>query len=183
MLRYAIRMRFRACLAFLALSLALGSIPGCGDETGISSSGSSGSDTLASLESQTGPGVEITGNVINGESLLVFAFLRSGDNASDEPVSVGIIDDEGQFTLSGLPAGRIGITFLADGTNDGVIDPGDPIASLADPDQQLQDLHEGDHVHLADVQLDLVHKRAVADVIEVNGASDSAPESTPTPEQ
>jgi hypothetical protein len=180
MLRYSDWMRFRIYVVSLVVFAPLVVFSGCGDETGVSS-GSSTSLTAPELE--VGPGVEVKGNVINGESLLVFAFLRSGENASDEPVSVGIIDEEGRFRLAGLPSGRIGITFLADGANDGVIDDGDPIANLTDPDQLLEDLQSGDRVQVTDVQLDLVSKRAVADSIEVGRAEDSLPaEPTPTPE-
>lgn len=178
MRRYSSRMRFQPYLTCASLLLILAVSSGCGDE-----SGTPADFTASELHTD---GVELTGNLANApdaQSVLVFAFLRSGEEASDEPISVGIVDEQGGFVLSGLPSGKIGLTFLADGANDGVIDPGDPIAHLADPDQQLQDLQSGDGVHLTDVQLDFRHKRAVADLIEVAGTGDSAAESTPTPEQ
>lgn len=168
----------RAGRIFLIPVIFLGLVVGCGDESGTVSN-------LPVAEFQTGE-IDLSGNIANApetQSILVFAFLRSGENASDEPVSVGIVDEQGQFVVSGLPPGQIGVTFLADGANDGVIDRGDPIANLADPDQQLNGLHSGDRVNLADVQLDFAKKRAVADAIEVVHSGDSpVAQSTPTPE-
>jgi hypothetical protein len=179
MLGYFGGMGFRSGLVFLSFVLSMGLLSGCGDESGTTNSG------FTASESQTA-GVEVAGNVASGaesQSILVFAFLRSGEEGGDEPVSVGIVDEEGQFMLSGLPSGKIAITFLADGANDGVIDRGDPIANLPDPDHQLDDLQSGDRVHVTDIHLDFRTKRAVADAIEVTHAGDSeAPQSTPTPE-
>jgi hypothetical protein len=171
-------MGFRSVLIVSAFSFLVGVSSGCGDEAGTA-----GGFNVA--ESQAA-GVELSGNIANApdsQSILVFAFLRSGENAGDEPVSVGIVDEQGGFILSGLPSGRIGLTFLADGANDGVIDSGDPIAHLADPDRHLDDLQGGDQAHLTDLQLDFRNNRAVAGAIAVTHAGGSAaPESTPTPE-
>jgi hypothetical protein len=177
MLRYFNRMRFRLDLGFLILLLPLAAFSGCGDESVTT-------DGFTASGSQTA-GVELTGNVASGtesQSVLVFAFLRSGEAAGDEPVSVGIVNEDGEFALSGLPSGKLGVTFLADGANDGVIDRGDPIAILADPEQQLDDLQSGEGVHFTDIQLDFGSKQAVADAIEVTHTGHStAPKSTPTP--
>jgi hypothetical protein len=177
--RYSGWMVSRPRLVLFSFLVSLGFLSGCGDESG----------TLVgspASESQVA-GIELGGNVVNppeSQSILVFAFARSGEAASDEPVNVGLLDEQGQFTLSGLPSGRIGLTFLADSANDGVIDSGDPVAHLADPDQQLEDLRSGDRVQLTDVQLDFRHNRAVAGAIEVARRGDSPPpESTPTPER
>jgi hypothetical protein len=170
-------MIFRSRLALLILLLSFGVLSACGDGSGTTLEG------FAASESQPA-GVEITGIVANlpeSQSLLVFAFLRSGENASDEPVSVGIVDGEGQFALSGLPPGKVSLTFLVDGANDGVIDPGDTITHLVDPDQQLEGLQDSDQVHLLDIHLDFNANRAVADAIEVTRADATAAPPTPTP--
>jgi hypothetical protein len=178
MLRYFSRMRFRSDRIHSSLLVLLFVLVGCGDDSGATSD-------FAVSESRTA-GIELAGNISVGAeapSLLVFAFLRSGDEAGDEPVNVGIVDEQGSFTLSGLPPGKIGVTFLADGMNDGAIDQDDPITNLADPDQQLDDLQSGDRVQLVDIRLNFRAKRAVADTIEVTRAGDSvAPEPTATPE-
>lgn len=185
MLRYSNPMHFRpGPMLCSSLLVPLFVLVGCGDDSGTTSD-------FAASESRTAS-IELTGNITIGaeapspsvaDVLLVFAFLRSGDEAGDEPVSVGSVDKEGNFTLSGLPPGKIGVTFLADVKNDGVIDKDDPITTLADPDQLLDDLKIGDRVRLIGVRLDLRDKRAVADAIEVTRADTSvAAESTATPE-
>lgn len=181
MLRYFYGMRFRPGLVFPSFLALFAVLSGCGDEPGTTGA-------FVPSESQAAS-IELTGNISAGgesQSILVFAFARSGDDTSDEQVSlsVGIVDEQGEFTLSLPPAGKIGMTFLSDSTNDGAIDRGDPIAHLDDGDQQLDDLQSGDRVHIADIHLDFRRKRAVADSIEVARAGDAvAPESTPTPEQ
>jgi len=175
--RYSDGMLSRPRLILLILMFSFAVLPGCGDESGTTFEGLAVSESPAR-------GVEISGNVANlpdSQSVLVFAFVRSGENASDEPACVGIVDGEGQFTLSHLSAGKISLTFLSDGANDGVIDPGDPITHLVDPEQQLADLQDGDRAHLLDVQLDFNSHRAVADAIEVTRAVGSAAPATPTP--
>jgi len=181
MLRYFGEMRSRLGLVFLSLLLSLMVLSGCGDESGTT-------EGFIPSESQAA-GIELTGNISAGgesQSILVFALAQSDDDTSDEQISlsVGVVDEQGEFTLSGLPSGKIRITFLSDSTNDGAIDRGDPVAHLDDGDQQLDDLQSGDRVHIADIHLDFRRKRAVTDSIEVFRADDSvAAGSTPTPEQ
>ena len=153
--------------------LTLGLLAACGD-------GSSVPTQTTSAQQQYPSGVEISGNVLHyeaGGSILIFAMSEA-----QEPVSVGVIGNDGAFTLSALPAGSLGLVFLDDKSSDGVIDKGDPVATLDDPN--LRGLQEGDRVHVTDVGLNFRGHKATAARVEVEHAGGSEPAvvpATPTP--
>ena len=134
-------------------------------------------------------GTLIDGNINAGEgglqaSVLVFAFAdlpERADVTSVVPISVGIVGADGGFVLSSRPAGRLTLVFLADEAQDGVIDHKDSVAVLADPDQQLAELGDGDRVRLVDVVLNFRIKKAIADGIEVTRSESAAQEPVLTP--
>ncbi len=141
--------------------------------------------TGASVAIAPRSGVEVTGNVTSAArdgSVLVFAVLATTDEAGGrhtESLSVDEIGADGRFELTGLPAGGIVLIFLADKANDGVIDPGDPVAVLTDP--RLGNLAEGDRAVVGDVQLDIVGGQMQVGSIEVTHAEGGEPAPTPTP--
>ena len=93
----------------------------------------------------------------------------------------GIVGADGGFVLSSRPAGTLTLVFLADEAQDGVIDRKDSVAVLADPDQQLAELGDGDRVRLVDVVLNFQIKKAVAGGIEVTRSASAAQEPVLTP--
>ena len=118
--------------------------------------------------------VEVHGNIkladSDTDSVVVFGFVDLPLNANvstEEPTSVGSIRPDGQFELSVTPGQRLTIAFLADASHDGVVDPGDPVATLVDRDVQLRDLVAGDSVDLQDVQISFGTGEAVPSAIEV----------------
>jgi hypothetical protein len=127
-------------------------------------------------------GVEITGHLADPGtrgSILVFAYTDLGpgeDVAAHEPASVSTLAADGTFDLEVPPCSSLTLVFLADGSSDGVVDEGDPVAVLTGP--ELADLHGGDHVHVADARIDFLAHRITA-TIEVARAGE--PEHTPTP--
>lgn len=162
--------------ALCALLLLLG----CGDGD------SARFQVSAPLEMSGGLG--ISGNLAaNGgaaNSVLVFTFanLRTEvDPAEEEPICVAIVEEDNKFVFSSQTGDTLTVVFLADDASDGVIDPGDPVAVLLDPDQQLRDLREGDQVNLVDVQLDFTTRHAVAASIEVVRSTPPAAPRTVTP--
>lgn len=164
----------RVAQLFLGLLfLPFAFLAGCGD-------GSSPPSGATSAQHEAAAGVEVTGNVgRNAAAGSILVFAMSG---SEEPVSVGLIGDDGGFTLSALPVGPLELVFLDDKASDGVIDQGDPVAKLADPSFRL--LQEGDRVQVTDVQLDFRAGRAVAarvEVVHAGGGEEAPVAATPTP--
>jgi hypothetical protein len=148
-------------------------------------------------------GTEVVGNLVSqdvkqDESVVVFAYPADSDlskaargrrddsisagQIDQEPLSVGVVDREGAFAMSGLEAPALSIVFLTDGASDGVIDPGDAVALLGDPNDQLSELQAGDRIILEDIRLDFERKRAVAAHIEVIRFTPPAPTPTSAPQ-
>jgi len=129
-------------------------------------------------------GVEITGHVADAGtrgSILVFAYTDiapGADVSVHEPASVSTLAAGATFDLAVPPCPSLSLVFLADGSNDGVVDEGDPVAVLTGP--ELVDLRDGDRVHVADVRIDFRAHRVTA-TIEVVRAAGGGPEHTPTP--
>jgi hypothetical protein len=164
--------------AFTAPLAALLLLVGCGDN------GSARLETSAASSAATVSGVDIAGNVsagIGSDSVLVFAMAAPEPGAAPKPISVGVVGDDGVFELSGIPPGTYGLLFLDDKANDGVVDPGDPVAALVDANQQLQDLAAGDRVGLTNIQLDFRRSQALAESIDVAHSGPTEPLPTPTP--
>jgi len=103
----------------------------------------------------------------SGRSIVVFIYelgLTENDDCAvpDLPdstipyVSTVIPDGETSFVFSGAGFGRLVIVFLLDGEGgdaDGIIDPGDPIAVLNDPDCVLDDVPANYRVDIADARI------------------------------
>jgi hypothetical protein len=127
-------------------------------------------------------GVEVAGDVSQRGtrgSILVFAYTDltpADDPAAHEPASVGTLTADGHFDLEVPAATAVTVVFLADGSNDGVVDEGDPIALLNSP--ELAGLQAGDRVQIGDAKIDFTTHR-VAATVEVARAA--APVRTPTP--
>jgi|SRR5262245_7501080 len=112
--------------------------------------------------------------------VLVFAYndLAAGeDPAVREPLSVGTVTQDGGFDLSLPPSATLTLVFLADGSNDGAIDEGDPIALFSSP--ELTDLEAGDRVQITDMHIDFKARRADGTIEVVRAAGE--PVRTPTP--
>jgi len=164
-------MTARRCLA-IALVAVLPLTAGCGGPTPHATQ--AGSDASAAVEVEG----RVTQRGTRG-SILVFAYsdLAAGeDPTTREAASVGTLTADGGFDLDVPPSASLSLIFLADGSNDGAVDEGDPIAVLSGP--ELVDLQAGDRVHLADVRIDFTAHHA-AGTIEVMRSGE--PQRTPTP--
>ncbi len=149
-------------------------LAGCGGG-GRSLSGDSGL-------SASSAGVEISGRAVQRGTrgpVLVFAYTDLGPNddpAGREAATIGIVAADGTFDLVVPGGGTTSLVFLADGANDGVIDPRDSTARLTAP--ELTDLQPGDRVQINDANIDFTHRQVTA-TIDVARASE--PPRTPTP--
>jgi hypothetical protein len=132
--------------------------------------------------SATGSGVEIDGKAVQRGTrgpVLVFAYTDLAPNedpATHEAATIGIVGPDGAFDLVIPGGGTTTLVFLADGANDGVIDPRDSTARLSSP--ELADLQPGDRVQISDATLDFTHHQVMA-TVEVIRAGE--PPRTPTP--
>jgi hypothetical protein len=113
-------------------------------------------------------------------ALLVFAFAGAdADPTSAELLSVATVEAEGDFTFTLPPVEALTLAFLADGSNDGAIDGGDPVAKLTSP--ALANLQGGELVTLDEVALDFTAHKATAGSLDVRRSGDPEPARTPTP--
>lgn len=155
-----------------AVVLSLGLLAACGGSTPPSESGFAASAA----------GVAVSGLVADRGtrgSILLYAYTDlgpNGDPVGHEPASVSTLAPDGGFDLSIAPSQSLTLVFLADGSNDGVVDEGDPIAVLSSP--ELVDLQAGDRIHIGDASLDF-HNRRVTATVEV-ARIDESPPVTPT---
>jgi hypothetical protein len=145
-------------------------IAGCG-EAGPSGTGAVGAG--GAFEA-----VEIRGNVSPGgpaaNKLLVFAYANLEGQAavpSGEPVSMSNVAADRSFALTSVPAGDATVLFLVDAKSDGVIDPGDSVAALDDPEHALTGLKAGDEVVLQDISINVAQGKATAAAINVKRAA------------
>lgn len=158
----------------LGLFLSMAMIAACGG-------GSSPSETAFSANAA---GVSVSGNVSQKGtkgSILVFAFADLGANddpVNHEAISVAPLSPDGEFDLGVTAASNLTLVFLADGSNDGAVDQGDPIAKLSAP--ELADLQPGDRVHIGDASIDF-HGHRVTAAIEVARANEPAVTPTAAP--
>ncbi len=112
-------------------------------------------------------------------SVLVFAYIdpsTAEDSPSREPASVGTVAPDGGFDVAVPPSQSLTLMFLADSSNDGAVDEGDPIAVLTSP--ELTALQAGDRVQITDAKIDFTSHRVTATIEVTRSAS---PERTPTP--
>lgn len=127
--------------------------------------------------------VEVAGHVSQRGtrgSILVFAYTDLGpadEPASHEPASIGTLAPDGAFDVEVPAAAAVTLVFLADGSNDGVVDQGDPIAVLRSP--ELVDLQAGDRVEVSDAKIDFISHRVDA-IVDVARAAGN-PRPTPDP--
>jgi hypothetical protein len=127
--------------------------------------------------------VEVTGRVTQRGtrgSVLVFAYSDLSPTDSPvgrEPVSVSALGQDGAFALEAAPGTPLTVVFLADNLNDGVVDDGDPIATLNRP--ELAELQPGDRVRIDDARVDFAAHRVDA-TVEVVRAS-AGPDRTSSP--
>lgn len=153
----------------MALAAGCGRGPSGSAESGIASSAA---------------GVEIGGHVVQRGtrgSVLVFAYADlapTDDPAGREPASVGTVAPDGTFDIGVSPSPSVTLVFLADGSNDGAVDEGDPIAVLAS--QELSGLQAGDRVQVIDAKIDFTGHRVTA-TVEVAHAVSAAQTPTPVP--
>lgn len=113
-------------------------------------------------------------------ALLVFAFAGAdADPASAELLSVAAVESGGNFTFTLPPVEALTLAFLADGSNDGAIDGGDPVAMLTSP--ALANLQGGEVITLDDVALNFTIHKAVAGSLDVRRPGDPEAPRTPTP--
>ena len=104
-------------------------------------------------------------------SILVFAYADLGPNESPagrEPTSVSTVAQDGSFVIEAAPGAPLSVVFLADNLNDGVIDEGDPIATLSSP--ELATLQAGDQVRIGDAKINFAAHRVDATVEVVRAA-------------
>ena len=162
----------RALLLPAILSVLLACAASCGGGVPRTESGSA----------STAAGVAITGHVAQRGtrgSILLFAYTDLGpgdDPVGHEPASIGTLTPDGGFDLSVPPAPTLTLVFLADASNDGVVDQGDPISVLSAP--ELVDLQTGDRVQVNDASIDF-HGHRVTAAVEITRAA--GPGHTPTP--
>jgi hypothetical protein len=162
----------RALPLGLLLSMAL--LAACGG-------GSSPSETGFAASAS---GVSVTGTVSQKGtkgSIVVFAFADLGPNddpVNHEAVSVAPLSPDGDFDLGVVAAPNLTLVFLADASNDGAVDQGDPIARLSAP--ELADLQAGDRVHISNASIDF-HGHRVSAALEVARANEPARTPTPAP--
>jgi hypothetical protein len=158
-------------LTLLALAFALG----CGDapapELGRSQAAAGAADT-----------VEIQGTVAPGgpalEKLLVFGYVN-GTRPGGEAASLSAVGPDRSFALTNIPPGDATVLFLIDAKNDGVIDPGDSVAALEDPQHQLRGLKSGDSVFLPDVVINAATAKATAAITVKQGEAPAATATAP----
>jgi len=162
--------------------IALFGLADCGIYGG---GGGGGGKSYANIEGN----IEAVAPADSGRSIVVFIY-ELGLTESEDCEEPDLPDDfipyqsiilpagETSFFLSGTGFGRLVVVFLLDGEDgeaDGIINPGDPIAVLNDPDCVLDDVPANYVVNIADARLNftLTHPdgfpasgRAEADVSE-----------------
>jgi hypothetical protein len=94
---------------------------------------------------------------------------------------VATVDADGNFAFTIPPVDVASFAFLADGSNDGVIDGGDPIAVLSGP--LFANLGGGETLVVSDVALDFTPHTATAANVDIprGGAPARTPTAVPAP--
>jgi hypothetical protein len=158
------------------LLLLIAALAACG---GPSGSVKGGTASVAAInDNEVGVNGHIASPGTKGP-LLVFALAGDGgDPAERETLAVATVDADGNFSFTMPPVDVASFAFLADGSNDGVIDGGDPIAILTGP--SFANLSGGETVVLTDVALDFTAHKATAANIDVQRGGAAAPVRTPT---
>jgi len=161
--------------AILVLPLIAG-LAACGGPSGSVKGGAAGVSAIN--DNEVGVNGHITSPGTKGP-LLIFALAGdSGDPAERETLAVATVDADGNFAFTMPPVDVASFAFLADGSNDGVIDGGDPVAMLTGP--SFANLGGGETVVLTDVALDFAAHKATAANIDVQRGGAPQPVRTPT---
>jgi hypothetical protein len=142
---------------------------GCSDGTIVfvdDDDGSSDTTTVRGNISDLNPQVA-------GADIVVFVFTGLVDDGTFEhfekqrSVAIASDADPMEFTVTQVANGNVTVVFLQDEASepDGRIDPGDPIATLDDPDEVLSDVKNGETIEITDVDVDFTAGSADAEVI------------------
>ncbi|MDX2168523.1 MAG: hypothetical protein SF182_15720 [Deltaproteobacteria bacterium] len=162
-----------AALPVLLLAACGGGHSGAGSGAAAVSAGPAvGADEVVVSGHITAPGTR--------GALLVFAFLGAdADPTSAELLSVSTVESDGAFGFTLPPVETLTLAFLADGSNDGAIDGGDPVAVLTSP--ALANLQGGELVTVDEVALNFTARKATAGVLDVRRSGEPARTPTPVP--
>lgn len=143
-------------------ALALITLAGCGERT--LEFGGDRDDTKTVII--------VRGNIddvvpVSTRDIVVFVFtnLRDpGTFADFDDGEIAVIESgSSEFTVSDVDSGDITIVFLLDEAGndaDGQIDPGDPIATLLDPDDELDDVRSGLVVEATNIDINFTDAEA-----------------------
>ena len=160
--------------------LLLAALAACGGPSGSVRGGvaSKASSTAAVNDNEVAVSGHLSAAGTKGP-LLVFALAgEAGEPSERETLTVATVDADGNFSFMMPPVDVASFAFLADGSNDGVIDGGDPIAVLSGP--SFANLSGGEVVVLSDVALDFTNHKATAANIDVQRSGTAGPDRTPT---
>ena len=157
------------------LPLLIVALAACGGPSGSLKGGGTAAATAVNDNE-----VAVSGHISSAGTkgpLLVFALAgEAGEVAERETLAVATVDADGNFAFTIPPVDVASFAFLADGSNDGVIDGGDPVAVLSGP--SFANLGGGETLALSDVALDFTAHKATAANIDVQHSD--APARTPT---
>jgi hypothetical protein len=164
----------------LLVALPILVLSACG---GGHSGANSGAATVASAPLVGADEVGVVGHITSAGTrgaLLVFAFAGAdADPASAELLSIATVEAQGGFSFTLPPVEALTLVFLADGSNDGAIDGGDPVAKMTSP--ALANLQGGELVTLDEVALNFTTHKATAGNLDVRRPGDPEPARTATP--
>lgn len=153
---------FRAGLAAALVAALLG----CGGED-ICLNCPSGTPTPGSS------GVIVTGNIAsstpftsppNINVVICLDFDPEQGVANCPTTFLTVPNVEGTFSRSNVDPGRLTVFFWVDADDNGMIDPADPLAQLADPEGQLSDVRSGETATLANVRIAFLDDSATATI-------------------
>ena len=133
--------------------------------------------------------VRVEGNVrdlnpqVAGADVVVFVFTGLVDDGTfdqfEKQRSVAVASDANpiEFAVTQVKSGDLTVVFLQDQVSepDGHIDPGDPIATLDDPDGILSGVRKGETIDVTDVDIDFTTGSAEAENIRSVSGEDTEP--------
>jgi len=135
--------------------------------------------------------VSLTGNISRLSILVPFDEVNvivCLDLGPDQPASdcnrffLAPVNSNGSFSRSSIEPGGETIFFWIDQNGDGMIDPGDQIARLLDPDGELADVTNGETVNVVNSIVDFTAQTATAQIfITTTPTPTPTPVTTPTP--
>jgi hypothetical protein len=139
------------------------------------------------------PTVTVTGNIANTtpfqnpSTINVIICLNPPASGSVENCGQTFLTDvntQGQFTRTNVSPGPLAIFFWVDVNNDGMVDPGDPIAQLTDSQGLLDNVQAGQTATIANANINFNTNTATASItISVTPTPvPTAGSPTPTPQ-